>query len=373
MFKNQQRIEQIAGIIFIAAVVVGCLFVLKPFISAILWAAVLCFATWPLRELLVKWLKGRKNLAAGLMTVIILLVLFVPFLVVGLTFTDSISAGLKWLDTHKESAMLPPPAWVERIPFVGERITTYWANLAEDAEPMLTRLRPWFQKAGLWLLKNSVTIAQGIFNLAMSVLIAFFLYRDGDGVIENLMRGFKRISGDYAQHLLNVVKNTVQSVVYGAIGTAIAQGAVAGIGFAIAGVPSPMLLGLFTFFLSFIPLGPPIVWVIASVWLFSEGHIAWGIFMVIYGVVCISSIDNLIKPYIISRSSRLSFIVTFIGVLGGVATFGFIGVFLGPTLLAVGYSLTHEIIAHRPVAAANKQDGSQSHHLKKSQPNQSSQ
>jgi predicted PurR-regulated permease PerM len=372
MFKNQQRIEQIAGIIFIAAIVVGCLFVLKPFISAILWAAVLCFATWPLRELLLKWLKGRKNLAAGLMTVIILLVLFVPFLVVGLTFTDSIRSGLQWLETHKESALLPPPAWVERIPFVGERITTYWANLAKDAEPVLTRLRPWFQEAGLWLLKNSVTIAQSIFNLAMSILIAFFLYRDGDGVIANLREGFKRISGDYAQHLLNVVKNTVQSVVYGAIGTAIAQGAVAGIGFAIAGVPSPMLLALFTFFLSFIPLGPPIVWVIASVWLFSESHIGWGIFMVIYGVLCISSIDNLIKPYIISRSSKLSFIVTFIGVLGGVATFGFIGVFLGPTLLAVGYSLTHEILAHRPATAANKQNESQSYHLKKSQPDQSS-
>jgi predicted PurR-regulated permease PerM len=360
MLKNQQRIEQIAGLIFIAAIVVGCLFVLKPFISAILWAAILCFATWPLRELLLKWLKGRKNLAAGLMTFALVLALFIPFLVVGLTFTDSISAGLKWLETHKESALLPPPAWVERIPFVGERITTYWANLAEDAEPILTRLKPRFQEAGLFLLKNSISIAQGIFNLAMSVLIAFFLYRDGDGVIANLREGFKRISGDYAQHLLNVVKNTVQSVVYGAIGTAIAQGAVAGIGFTIAGVPSPMLLALFTFFLSFIPMGPPVVWIISSVWLFAEGHTGWGIFMVIYGVLCISSIDNLIKPYIISRGAKLSFIVTFIGVLGGVATFGFIGVFLGPTLLAVGYSLTHEILVRRPATASNEQNQSQS-------------
>jgi predicted PurR-regulated permease PerM len=224
MFKDQQRIEQIAGLILIAAIVVGCLFVLRLFALAIIWAAILCFATWPLRELLLKWLKGRKNLAEGLMTVIILLVLFVPFLIMGLTFTDSINAGLKWLETHKDSALLPPPTWVERIPCVGGRITTYWANLAEDAEPALTRLRPWFQEAGLWLLKNSVYVAQGIFNLAMSVLIAFFLYRDGDGIIVNLREGFQRISGDYAQHLMNVVKTTVQSVVYGTIGTAIAQG-----------------------------------------------------------------------------------------------------------------------------------------------------
>ena len=352
MFKNQQRIEQIGGLILIGAIVVGCLFVLRLFALAILWAAILCFATWPLRELLLKWVKGRHNLTAWLMTVVLLLVLFIPFLVVGLTFTDSISSGLQWLETHKESTLLPPPAWIEKIPFVGQKISEYWANLAESAEPVVSQLKPWFQDAGLWLLKHSITLAQGIFNLAMSVLIAFFLYRDGDGLIVNIREGFRRISGDYAQHLMNVVKTTVQSVVYGTIGTALAQGVIAGIGFKIAGVPSPMLLALFTFLLGFIPFGPPIVWVIASVWLFAEGHTGWGIFMFLYGLLCISMIDNVIKPYIISRGSKLSFIITFIGILGGIAAFGFIGVFLGPTLLAVGYSLAHEILARPPAAAA---------------------
>jgi predicted PurR-regulated permease PerM len=350
MVKNQQRIEQIAGLILIAAVIVGCLFVLRLFALAILWAAILCFVTWPLRELLLKWLHGRRNLAAGLMTVVLLLGLFIPFLVVGLTFTDSIRSGLQWLETHKDTSLLPPPAWVQRIPLAGEKISEYWSNLAEGAEPAVSRLMPWFQEAGLWLLKHSIDLAQGVFNLAMSVLIAFFLYRDGEGVIANLREGFQMISGTYSQHLIDVVKTTVQSVVYGTIGTALAQGVVAGIGFAIAGVPSPMLLALFVFFLGFIPFGTPIVWIIASVWLFAEGHTGWGIFMVVYGLLCISAIDNLIKPYIISRGSKLSFIITFIGVLGGIATFGFIGVFLGPTLLAAGYSLTHEIlIQHRRV------------------------
>jgi predicted PurR-regulated permease PerM len=137
--------------------------------------------------------------------------------------------------------------------------------------------------------------------IAMSVLIAFFLYRDGEGVISNLSEAFQRISGDHAKHLLDIVKNTVQSVVYGAIGTALVQGVVAGIGFALAGVPSPMLLAILTFFLGFIPVGPPLVWITASVWLFSEERTGWGVFMILYGVICISSIDNFIKPYIISR------------------------------------------------------------------------
>jgi predicted PurR-regulated permease PerM len=106
-------------------------------------------------------------------------------------------------------------------------------------------------------------------------------------------------------------------------------------------------LALFTFFLSFIPFGPPIIWIGASIWLFAQGSTGWGIFMIVYGVLAISSVDNVVKPVIISRGSRLPFVVMFIGVLGGVATFGFIGIFLGPTLLAVGFSLAQEILGQR--------------------------
>jgi predicted PurR-regulated permease PerM len=352
VIKNQQKIEQIAGLILIGAIIFGCALVLRPFALAILWAAILCFATWPLRELLLKWFRGRHNLTAVIMTIVLLLVLFVPFFVIGLTFTENLSSGMQWLETHKDTALLPPPAWVERIPFAGAKISEYWSHLAEDAEPILSQLKPWFQEAGLWLLKYSFNFAQGVFTLAMSVLIAFFLYRDGEGIIANLREVSQRIGGDYAQHLMDVVKTTVHSVVYGTIGTALAQGIVAGIGFAIAGVPSPMLLATFTFILSFISFGPPVIWIIASVWLFAGGHTGWGVFMILYGIFCISAIDNFIRPYVISRGSKLSFIVTFIGVLGGIVTFGFIGVFLGPTLLAVGYSLAHEILVNRRSALA---------------------
>jgi predicted PurR-regulated permease PerM len=354
MVKNQQKIEQIAGLILIGAIIAGCWLVLRPFALAILWAAILCFATWPLRELLLKWLGGRRGLAAGIMTILLLLVLFVPFFVVGLTFTDSIRSAMQWLEDQKETGLLPPPAWVERVPLVGARISEYWSGLAEDAGPALNQLKPWFQEAGLWLLKHSLDFAQGMFTLAMSVLISFFLYRDGNGIVENIQDGFQRISGDNAQRLLDVVKTTVRSIVYGTIGTALAQGVLAGIGFAIARVPSPMLLATMTFILGFIPFGPPVIWISASVWLFAEGHSGWGVFMVIYGIFGISGIDNFVKPYLISRGSNLSFIVTFVGVLGGLAAFGFIGVFLGPTLLAVGYSLVHEILVNRRSAIAAK-------------------
>jgi predicted PurR-regulated permease PerM len=347
MVKNQQKIEQIAGIILIGAIIAGCGLVLRPFALAILWAAILCFVTWPLRELLLKWLGGRRSLAAAIMTILLLLVLFVPFFVVGMTFTDSIRSAMQWLGDQKETGLLPLPAWVERVPLVGAKINEYWSSLSEDAGPALNQLKPWFQAAGFWLLRHSLDFAQGVLTLAMSVLISFFLYRDGNGIVENIQDGFQRISGDNAQRLLDVVKTTVRSIVYGTIGTALAQGVAAGIGFAIARVPSPMLLATMTFILGFIPFGPPVIWISASIWLLAEGHSGWSIFMFIYGFLCISGIDNFVKPYLISRGSKLSFLVTFIGVLGGLAAFGFIGVFLGPTLLAVGYSLVREILITR--------------------------
>jgi predicted PurR-regulated permease PerM len=353
MVKNQKRIEQIAGLILVGAIVIGCGLVLRPFVSAILWAAILCFATWPVHELLLKWLRGHRNIAAGLMTALLSLVLILPFLVVGLTLTDNVRSALTQFDSYREAGIPDPPAWVERIPLVGRKVNEHWLDFKVDAKPAMDWLKPRIQTVGLWLLSHSLDFARGVFQLIMSVLIAFFLYRDGAGLVVQLREGFQRLSGDYGQRLMEIVKMTVQSVVYGVIGTGLAQGFVAGIGLVIAGVPSPVVLAVLTFFLSFVPMGPPIVWIGASIWLFAQGHVGWGIFMAVYGLLAISSVDNVVKPIIISRGSKLPFIVMFIGVLGGIATFGFIGIFIGPTLLAVGFSLIQEILGQRRIAAAS--------------------
>jgi predicted PurR-regulated permease PerM len=347
MVKHQKTIEQIAGLTLVGAIVLGCGLVLRPFISAILWAAILCFATWPLYELFRRRLRGRRTLAAALTTAVLALVLVIPFVVVALTFTDTVRSGLQWLDERKAAGVPEPPAWLERVPLVGDRITKSWSALITDAESTIEDWKPWLKEGGRWLLNHSLDLAKGFLHLALSVLIAFFFYRDGEGLVARLREGMQRISGDAAQRMVDVVKATVQSVVYGVLGTALAQGIVAGIGFVIAGVPAPIVLALLTFFLSLLPFGPPIIWIGAAIWLFAVGKTGMGIFMVLYGIFVISIVDNIIKPIIISRGSKLSFIVMFIGVLGGVATFGFIGIFLGPTLLAVGFSLAHELLEQR--------------------------
>jgi len=174
-----------------------------------------------------------------------------------------------------------------------------------------------------------------------SIVLTFFLLRNGPSVAENLSAAVGRIAGERGNHLLDLAGNTVRGVVYGILGTALVQAMMAGIGFFIAGVPGASLLALMTFFLSVVPVGPPLVWLPAAIWLFNQGSTGWGIFMLIWGV-CVSTVDNFVKPWLISQGSNMPFMLILFGVLGGAMAFGFIGVFLGPTLLAVGYRLVQE-------------------------------
>jgi predicted PurR-regulated permease PerM len=190
-----------------------------------------------------------------------------------------------------------------------------------------------------FLMSGGMLLGTGVVQLSLAVFVSFFLYRDGAALIRVLEAGAARIFGERAAKVSGTVAQTVRGVMYGLLGTALAQALVAALGFAIAGVPAVPLLAVLTFVLSLVPIGPPLVWGGAAIWLFAQGHTGWGVFMLIWGAVLISGVDNVVRPMLISRGSSLPFLLTFLGVLGGVIAFGFVGMFIGPTLLAVGYSL----------------------------------
>jgi predicted PurR-regulated permease PerM len=188
----------------------------------------------------------------------------------------------------------------------------------------------------------------------VSILIAFFLYRDRVALGDRFRAAAVRVAGPNADLLIALATNTLHSVVYGILGTAVVQGVLTAIGLLIAGVPGAILLGLLTFFLSIVPMGPSLVWVPAMIWLYQTGAPGWALFLLVWGFG-ISSIDHFLKPWLISQGSALPFILIFFGVVGGVLTFGFIGVFLGPTLLAVGYRLVLDwavVVRGQPPAEA---------------------
>jgi predicted PurR-regulated permease PerM len=244
------------------------------------------------------------------------------------------AASQRWL----EAGPPPPPAWLDSVPLVGGFLSARWAELAGDTERLTELAGRLIEPARSWALAGGITITRGVTQLGLSVLIAFFLYRDRVAFGDRFRAAAARIAGPSADPLILLAISTLHSVVYGILGTALVQGVVAAIGLLIAGVPGAILLGLLTFFLSIVPMGPPMVWVPATVWLYQGGQPGWALFMLIWGFG-VSSIDNFLKPWLISQGSTLPFILIFFGVIGGVLAFGFIGVFLGPTLLAVGYRL----------------------------------
>jgi predicted PurR-regulated permease PerM len=339
---NFQNADRMLGLGALAVLMAGCLLVLFPFVTALLLAVILTFATWPVYLRLRNAVGGRNTVAAALMTLATSLFLLAPFIIVAVGLADNAAALMEAFGGVFEPGLPDPPAWVKTLPLVGERMDAYWRGLTHDEGQLIEEIKNFIPPAREALVKGGGYLVAGVVQLALSVLVAFFLYRDGDAAAARVRDAASRVAGPDAWHLLDVAGKTVNSVVYGIIGTALAQGVLAGIGFLIAGVPGATLLGLATFFLSVVPVGPPLIWGSATIWLYYQGSVGWAIFMGLWGLLVISLVDNFLKPIIISRGSHLPFILVLLGVLGGILTFGFIGVFLGPTLLAVGYQVLNE-------------------------------
>ncbi len=343
------RVELAIGLVALAALGFGVLLVLLPFLSALLWAAILAYAASPLHGRLERLLRGRVGLAAGLATILLAVALLLPLVLVGRQIADGITLLVDSVRQLLEVGMPPPPEWLFDLPTVGPQLVDAWNRLAEDLGDLPGLVQPWLATARDFAIRAGLALGSGLFELALSLTATFFFLRDGRHLVEQTRRAGERILGERAQHLLEVAGSTVRGVVYGFVGTAIVQGAVAAIGFALVGIPGALTLGVLTFFTGLLPaIGPPLVWLPLAGWLLVQGQTAAGLFLAAYGFFVISGIDNLIRPWLISRESNLSFLLTFLGVVGGAYAFGFLGIFIGPVLLALGRAILQDWIRPEP-------------------------
>ena len=341
------RVDQSLTLVVLAMLIIGCFFVLQPFITALVWAAILCTTTWPLYWRVTARLRDRSGLSAFVMVVLLALLMIAPFIVVGATIADNAALMAQWGRQLLESGPPDPPAWVARMPLIGTTVAAYWSSMAHDTAQLLVVLRDYVEPLRKFLVASGTSVVGAILQMTLAIFIAWFMFRDGHAIAEHLERVAQRIAGDRGIQLASVAAATVRGVVLGLLGTALVQGVVAAIGFWLAGIQAAPLLGLLTFFLSPVPIGPPLVWVPAGLWLIQNGQTGWGLFVLLWGALAVSTIDNIIKPLIISRGVDLPFVLVLLGVLGGAIAFGFIGIFLGPVLLAVGYALLMEWAASR--------------------------
>ena len=330
------RYARPAAVLIVLAV---CYLVLQPFIPGILFAAVVCSATWPLYLRLRQALWGRPALAALAMTLLLIVLVIGPVVLLAVTLADSLSALVAASKAILGGGPVAPPTWVRAIPLVGDLLADYWQRLAASGDSLFTQWRGLIEPVRTFLVGAGKATGGGLLQLALASFIGYFFYRDGEALILALRNLLDQIAGGLGSELLQTIDNAVTGVIHGIFGTALAQALVALIGFLIAGVPAALALAAATFFLSILPIGPPLVWGAAAAWLAFKGQVGWAIFMALWGVLAISSIDNLVKPYLISRSSKLPLLLIVLGVFGGVLAFGFIGLFIGPPVLAIGLTL----------------------------------
>ncbi|NMZ06947.1 MULTISPECIES: AI-2E family transporter [Pseudomonas] len=335
MLNNDRLLVQILLLVLFGA----SFWVMAPFWSALFWGAVLAFASWPLMRLLTRALGGRESLAAGILTLGWMLLVAVPLVWLGFNLADHVRDAVALIKDVQVDGLPEAPTWLGAIPFVGERLVGMWDSIDQQGAALMVTIKPYLGQVGNWLLARSAQIGGGILELTLSLVFVFFFYRDGPRLAMFVHRLLERLIGERAGYYIDLVAGTVQRVVNGVIGTAAAQALLALIGFLIAGVPGALVLGIVTFLLSLIPMGPPLVWIPATAWLVWKGDYTYAVFLGVWGTFIISGVDNVLKPYLISRGGNLPLVIVLLGVFGGLIAFGFIGLFIGPTLLAVAYSL----------------------------------
>jgi predicted PurR-regulated permease PerM len=341
-------IERWIGTAAVAILAVACLLTLRPFISAALWAAILCFSTWPLFVRLTVALGGRRTLAAALATLLLSAIIIAPAAILVSRITANTAEIIEALRKLIHEGPPAPPAWVASVPIVGPRLAARWSVLSEDSAERLAAIANWLPTVRDAVFGSARALAAGLSQIILSLLILLLLYCNGEAVASRLNFAVNRIGGAEGIRLLDVAGTTIRAVLYGVLGTALLQGVLAGAGFMIAGVPGPALLAFLIFVVAAFPGGPLIVGVFPVFWLYRQGSIEWAIVIAIW-VVIVGNLDSLLRPFLIARGGGdMPLILVLLGVIGGAMAFGLIGVFLGPTLLAVGFSMLEEWFSDSP-------------------------
>lgn len=339
MPMDTPRAARIIGITALAALAAACLLVLRPFISALLWALILAFSTWPIFAFLREKARLSRSFAAGLMVTAMFLLIGLPIALATPTSREQVEALRASIEGLLTEGLPGLGAWLSGLPVVGPWIHQWIGDAEFDLLGLAGLLRPYAGTLTQQAVSVLLAVLSGLAELLLAIVLAFFFYRDGPAMAARAQGLMHRLGGETGTRMMELAADVTRGVVWGLVGTAVAQGILAGFGLWVAGVPQPVLLAVVTGVISIFPVGAPLVWIPAALWLLTQGETGWGIFMGLYGALVVSSVDNIIRPWAIARGANLPLLLTLMGALGGVLAFGFLGLFLGPVVLAVGYTL----------------------------------
>ncbi len=323
--------------------------VVRPFLAPIAWALILAYVTWPLVVRLRQVLGGRNTLAALVMTILLTAAFVLPLLWVGLLLRSELAGFYTDAASLLARGEFRLPAFVADIPLVGAWLQQLLDEFARDPAALRGQVAGWVEARAAESLNLVGGLGRNAAKLGFALITVFFLYRDGERVLEQAQLVLHRFLGARVDPYLAAVGTMTTAVVWGLLLTAIAQGIVAGLGYWWFDLQAPVLLGAITAAIALIPFGTPFVWGAIGVWLIAHGDMFNGIGLLLYGTLIVSWVDNLVRPLVISNATRISFLLVMFGVLGGLAAFGLVGLFIGPVILAVLMAVWREWIEESKV------------------------
>lgn len=337
--------RQLLSILLIALMIGGSLWVLRPFLPALIWATTVVVATWPLMLGLQKRLWHKRTLAAVAMIVAILLIIVVPLVAAVITLVDHSDQIVALVKAIPQYIFSPPPAWVHNIPLVGDRVAVEWQKLADGgSSAAAARIQPYMAAIAQRAFATAGTAGMLAVHLLLTLVICLVLYVRGEVALAAVLRFAHRMAGERGENVVHLGGQAIRAVALGIVVTALTQSILGGIGLAIVGIPLAGLLTAAMLMLCIAQIGPLPVLICSVGWLYYEQETTKAIILlVISGVV--GMLDNFLRPMLIKRGANLPLLLILVGVLGGMFAFGIVGLFVGPVVLAVTYTLTNAWIA----------------------------
>lgn len=332
-------------VIFLGGLIVASLWILRPFIAAAIWATMIVVATWPVLLWFQARLWRRRWLAIVAMSCVLLLVFAVPLALAIGTIVLNAEEIVTRVKSIVGFRMPTPPGWVAHLPFIGPKVVLAWEQVvASGIDGVLARVMPYGGRVAQWLVAEAGNVGMLFVQFLLTLVLAALMYASGDGAAREVVRFGRRLAGDRGENAVALAGQAIRSVALGVVVTAVVQAALAGIGLGVAGVPFAGLLTAVIAFLCIAQVGPSPVLVPAVIWLYWSGETAWGTFLLVWTVFVVT-LDNILRPVLIRRGADLPLLLIFAGVIGGLLAFGLVGVFVGPVVLAVAYTLLQAWIA----------------------------
>lgn len=331
--------QRTLGVLVIAGLIATSIWILKPFLPAIIWATTLVIATWPVMRRLQGKLWDSRALAATIMTAALLILFAVPFWLAIGTIVTHADRILGWAETVTAMDIPSPPAWVERIPLVGARLSAGWESIASsDAPELMQKIRPYAGRLANWFVGAVGSFGLVLMQFLLTVAISAMLYALGERAASFVMRFGGRLAGARGRQAVVLAGQAIRGVALGVVVTAFIQSSIGAAALFLTGVPYASILSALVFMLCIAQLGPALVLVPAVIWMYSTGAVGSATLLLVLSIVAIG-IDNVLRPILIRRGVDLPLLLILAGVIGGLMAFGLIGIFLGPTVLAVAYTL----------------------------------